>query len=169
MNKCVFLDRDGVINQEVGDYVYTQERFQMISGVHEAVAKIKQAGYLIIVITNQAGISKGIYTVEQMQLCHDLMQKELQHQVDYVYYSPWHPSVSDSLSRKPGTLMFERAIARFDIDVARSWMVGDRERDLIPAKKLGIQTIQVGGGNDQAADFAEQNLIHAVDKQIVSK
>lgn len=158
MNKCVFLDRDGVINQDNPDYTYSLDRFHLLPGVVEAISKLKSAGFLIVVVTNQAGISKGIYTRFEMQDCHDYMQEQLGHQIDKIYYAPWHPSVSDSLSRKPGTLMFERAIARFDIDVTQSWMIGDKARDLIPAKKMGLKTIQVGGNKDEAADFVCADL-----------
>ncbi|XOV91970.1 MAG: D-glycero-alpha-D-manno-heptose-1,7-bisphosphate 7-phosphatase [Bacteroidota bacterium] len=157
-NKCVFLDRDGVINEDNPDYVYKPESFHLISGVVDAVTKLKGAGYLIIVVTNQSGIAKGLYTREEMDACHELMQKELGHQVDYIYYAPFHESISNSLSRKPGSLMFERAIARFDIDPKNSWMIGDKARDIVPAKKLGIRTIQVGGLNDGVADYISQDL-----------
>ncbi len=162
MNKCIFLDRDGVINRDYPDYVYTLDRFEILPGVIEAITRIKEAGFLAIVVTNQSGISKGIYTRFQMQECHDYMQQELGHQIDRIYYAPWHPDQSESLSRKPSTLMFERAIARYDIDVSQSWMIGDKERDLIPAQKLGIKTIQVGGREDQLATFVEKDLLSAI-------
>ena len=69
MNKCIFLDRDGVLNVERGDYTYLPQDFKIIDGVPEAIKKIKEAGYLAIVITNQAGITKGIYTRETRRAC----------------------------------------------------------------------------------------------------
>lgn len=164
MNKCIFLDRDGVINKDFVDYAYTLDRFIILDGVREAVAMIKKAGYLAIVITNQSGIAKGVYNRSQMQECHDYMQQELNHQIDRIYYAPWHPDFSESLSRKPGTLMFERAIARYDIDIDQSWMIGDKKRDLIPAIKMGLKTIQVDGHDDEMADFVEPNLLAAVER-----
>ncbi|MBV6642021.1 MAG: HAD family hydrolase [Cyclobacteriaceae bacterium] len=159
--KCVFLDRDGVINEDSPDYVYKPESFQLIPGVPEAIKAIKAAGYLIIVATNQSGIAKGLYTREDMRACHSLMQKKLDHCIDHIYYAPFHESVSKSLSRKPGSLMFERAIARFDIDPYQSWMVGDKARDIIPAKKLGIKTVQVDGLTDGGADHVAKDLYAA--------
>lgn len=164
MNKCIFLDRDGVINKDFVDYAYTLDRFIILDGVREAVTMIKKAGYLAIVITNQSGIAKGVYNRSQMQECHDYMQQELNHQIDRIYYAPWHPDFSESLSRKPGTLMFERAIARYDIDIDQSWMIGDKKRDLIPAIKMGLKTIQVDGHDDEMADFVEPNLLAAVER-----
>ncbi|WP_258098883.1 D-glycero-alpha-D-manno-heptose-1,7-bisphosphate 7-phosphatase [Marinoscillum pacificum] len=163
MNKCVFLDRDGVINKDHSNYTYSLDRFIILPGVPEAITKIRAAGFKIVVITNQSGISQSIYTRFQMQECHDFMQEKLNCEIDKIYYAPWHPSVSDSLSRKPGTLMFERAISRFDIDVSQSWMIGDKARDITPAKKMGLQTIQVGGDNDGLADFVSEDLLSAVE------
>tara|TARA_B100000941_G_scaffold120714_1_gene84780 strand:+ start:63589 stop:64206 length:618 start_codon:yes stop_codon:yes gene_type:complete len=159
--KCVFLDRDGVINEDSPNYVYKPETFQLIHGVPEAIEAIKAAGYLIIVVTNQSGIAKGIYTRNDMQVCHALMQQQLGHRIDYIYYAPFHESVSNSLSRKPGSLMFERAIARFDIDPGKSWMVGDKARDIKPAQKLGINTVQVDGLSDGGADHVAKDLYTA--------
>lgn len=150
-----------MINKDFVDYAYTLDRFIILDGVREAVAMLKQAGYLLVVITNQSGIAKGVYSRAQMQECHDYMLQELGHQIDRIYYAPWHPNHSESLSRKPGTLMFERAIARFDVDIAASWMIGDKKRDLIPAIKMGLKTIQVDGHDDQMADFVEADLLGA--------
>ena len=116
MNKCIFLDRDGVLNVERGDYTYEPEDFIIEDRVPEAIQLIKEAGYLAIVITNQAGISKGLYTRKQMQACHGILMEKTGHLIDHIYYSPYHPSFSESLTRKPETLMIEKAIAKFDID-----------------------------------------------------
>ncbi len=162
--KAVFLDRDGVINRERGEYTYLTKDFELIEGVVESIAKIKGYGYKVIVITNQAGIAKGIYSEEQMKACHDKMQEACSHQIDAIYFAPLHPSVSESLARKPGSLMFERAIAKFDIDVAQSWMVGDKMRDLIPAKALGMSTILVSEeGKGADADHQRRSLFHSLD------
>lgn len=161
MMKCVFLDRDGVINKDFVDYAYTLDKFFILDGVREAVAALKGAGYLLIIITNQSGIAKGIYTVEQMNICHAYMQHELGNGIDDIFYAPWHPSISESLSRKPGTLMFERAIAKHQIDVSQSWMVGDKGRDLEPALKLGLRTIQVDGNDDGVALHVVDDLLAA--------
>lgn len=166
MNKCVFLDRDGVINKDFVDYAYSLDRFIILPGVREGITLLKNAGYLIVIITNQSGIAKGIYTRSQMQECHDYLQREVDQQIDKIYYAPGHPSYSESLSRKPGTLMFEKAIAKFNIDISNSWMIGDKKRDLIPAIKMGLKTIQVDGHDDKMADYAEKNLLNAAERII---
>ncbi len=162
-HKCVFLDRDGVLNRERGEYTFLPQDFEVIKGVPTAIDELKKNGFLVIIITNQAGIAKGIYTREQMKQCHELLQEACHHAIDAIYYCPYHPTYSASLARKPDSLMFEKAMARFDIKPETSWMAGDKERDLIPARKLGIKTI--GITESQAigeADFMAKNLTEAV-------
>src|SRR5258708_38103982 len=132
--KCVFLDRDGVLNQDFTDYSYRLNRFHILPGVPDALYKLKDAGFILVVVTNQSGIAQQIYTIREMELCHAFLQEAWEHVIDHIYFSPYHPSVTASLARKPGTLMFEKAIAKFNIDVTQSWMVGDRGRDIIPAR-----------------------------------
>lgn len=144
MRPCVFLDRDGVLNEDRVNYAYRLDHFHILKGVPEALQLLKDHGYLLIVVTNQSGIAQGIYTEAEMHQCHQFLQQECNHLIDHFYYSPYHPSVTASLLRKPGTLMFEKAIARYGVDVNASWMVGDKGRDLIPARAMGLRTIQVG-------------------------
>ncbi|BDD03249.1 D-glycero-alpha-D-manno-heptose-1,7-bisphosphate 7-phosphatase [Aureibacter tunicatorum] len=150
MNKCVFLDRDGVLNVERGEYTYKTSDFVVEIGVAESLNKLKAAGFLLIVITNQAGIAKGLYEKEDVLKCHQKLQSETGNQIDALYYSPYHPLQTESLTRKPDSLMFEKAIAKFNIDPAQSWMIGDKERDIVPANKLGIQGILISDLNDES-------------------
>ncbi|MEM9339464.1 MAG: HAD-IIIA family hydrolase [Bacteroidota bacterium] len=144
MNKAVFLDRDGIINEEIGDYVYDLPSFRIVDGVIELLKGLKEKGFILIVITNQAGIAKGRYGHAEVKKLHDYFQEQSGHLIDKFYYAYHHPDyTSESLSRKPGSLLFEKAIARYQIDVSKSWMVGDKERDLIPARKLSIRTVRV--------------------------
>ncbi len=163
MNRCVFLDRDGVLNKDNPDYTFTVENFVILPGVIEALAKLKRAGYLLVVVTNQSGIDKGLYTIDQMKACHDFFQKTSDGVIDHFYFSPYHRSINASLLTKPDTLMFEKAIAKFGIDVKQSWMIGDRSRDLIPARSLGIRTIQVGDEvePEHRAEFTVYSLVEA--------
>ena len=163
MNKCIFLDRDGVLNVERGDYTFLPEDFIIPPGVPEAIKMIKEAGYLAIVITNQAGISKGVYTREQMQACHDILMEKTSGLIDKIYYSPYHPVFSDSLSRKPDTLMIEKAKAKFDIDLAESWLIGDRPRDIECGQRMGLKTVWVTekATDECHPDFVAGSLIEA--------
>ncbi|MCC9136139.1 D-glycero-alpha-D-manno-heptose-1,7-bisphosphate 7-phosphatase [Pontibacter silvestris] len=142
--KCVFLDRDGVLNRERGDYTYRLEDFEVLPGVREALGLLKENGFLLIVVTNQGGIAKGLYTKRDTMACHQKLQDSCGSIIDAIYYAPGHHTVSASLSRKPDSLMLERAIAKYNIDPAVSWMVGDALRDMEAGKKAGVKTILVG-------------------------
>ncbi len=161
-DKYVLLDRDGVINADRPDYVYTPDHLVILPGVPEALQQLNDHGYGIVVITNQSGIAQGFYTREDMRGCHRVIQEACHGLIEAFYYAPGHPSVSESLSRKPGSLLFEKAMARFRFDPAKSWMVGDKDRDLVPARKLGMRTIQVLYSNSPHADFYSENLPEAV-------
>ncbi len=163
MSRCVFLDRDGVLNKDNPNYTYTIETFEVLPGVVEALAMLKKAGYLLVVVTNQSGIDKGIYTIDQMKECHAYFQQVSDGAIDHFYYSPYHRTIHESLLTKPRSLMFEKAIARFGIDTDQSWMVGDRGRDLIPARALGIRTIQIGDEveEEHRGDYKVNSLMEA--------
>ncbi len=160
--KCVFLDRDGVINQELGDYAYRLDHFKIITGVKEALYQLKSAGFLLIIVTNQAGIAKKRYTEKEVLACHDHLQKTCGFLVDDLYFSPHHPSVTESMLRKPDSLMFEKAMAKHNINASLSWMVGDSERDIYPAQKMKLKTIGIGKAAEANPDYVAQNLLEAV-------
>src|SRR6267154_4160266 len=161
MNPCVFLDRDGVLNKDNPNYTFRVADFEILPGVTDALKRLKSRGYLLVVVTNQSGIAQGFYTRQQMEECHDYFQQQCGNLIDHFYFSPDHPSVTASLSRKPGTLMFEKAISKYAIDVKKSWMVGDRGRDITPARALGINTLQVGDEIDEneKANYRVTNLL----------
>jgi D-glycero-D-manno-heptose 1,7-bisphosphate phosphatase len=163
MNPCVFLDRDGVLNKDNPNYTFRVADFELLPGVVDALGQLKASGYLLVVVTNQSGIAQGLYTRQQMDACHHYFQQQCGNLIDHFYFSPDHPSVTASLSRKPDTLMFEKAISKFTIEVKKSWMVGDRGRDIVPARKLGIKTIQIGDEIDEneKADRRVSNLPEA--------
>lgn len=163
MNKVVFLDRDGVLNEELGFQVTSFDQFKVKVGVAEGLKRLKSAGFLLIVVTNQSGIAKGNYDDAFVMQCHQTIQELSGNALDDIYFAPGYDSVSKSLSRKPGSLMLERAIAKHDIDVKFSWMIGDRESDMIPAKKMGLNTIQVVEGEvSSLADSKALNFAEAV-------
>jgi D-glycero-D-manno-heptose 1,7-bisphosphate phosphatase len=164
-HKCIFLDRDGVINRDRVDYAYELSHFEILPGVPEALSRLKEAGFLLVVVTNQSGIAKGIYTREDMRACHQYMHEQTGHVIDGIYYAPHHPVVTESLTRKPDSLMFEKAIAKFEVDVAASWMVGDKERDITPAQKLGIPAILISETRPATqARYTVRDLAEAADR-----
>jgi D-glycero-D-manno-heptose 1,7-bisphosphate phosphatase len=165
MNKCIFLDRDGVLNEEVGTYVFKKADFKILDGVKEAVQKLKAAGYLLIVITNQAGIAKGLYTKKEVLECHEILQKECDYLIDDLYFSPHHEDYDTaSLLKKPNSLMIEKAMAKYNIDPTKSWMIGDQNRDIVAGKKAGLKTIFVSKVNCvPTAEYNASSLLNAVE------
>ena len=161
--KCVFLDRDGVLNKELGDYLYRTEDLIIPDGVVEALQLLKKAGYLLIVITNQAGIARGLYHADAVYAIHERMQEASGNILDDLYFSPYHPEFSGrSLSRKPDSLLLEKAIAKYNIDPEQSWMIGDRARDMEAGHKAGLKTIHIISENEiSAGDYAAENLFAA--------
>ncbi|MEN7548409.1 HAD family hydrolase [Rapidithrix thailandica] len=168
--KCIFLDRDGVLNVERGRYVYELDDFEIETKIPEAVSLLKEAGYLVIIITNQAGIAKGMYGHEEVKKCHKKLQEAVKHQIDALYYAPYHPITTESFGRKPDSLLLEKAQAKFDIDMENSWMVGDKERDLEAAQKAGVTNLVFIGEempeNSRATHLAI-NLYETVTKHIL--
>jgi D-glycero-D-manno-heptose 1,7-bisphosphate phosphatase len=164
MNKCIFLDRDGVLNEELGEYVYKKENFIILDGVKEAVQKLKAAGYLLIVITNQSGIAKGIYTKKEVLECHEMLQSACDYLIDDIYFSPHHEDYDTaSLLKKPNSLMIEKAMAKYNIDPNLSWMIGDQPRDIEAGKKAGLKTIFVSKtSKNTEAEAISNSLLEAV-------
>jgi D-glycero-D-manno-heptose 1,7-bisphosphate phosphatase len=163
MKKCVFLDRDGVLNHE-REYITQKEDFIIQNGVVEGLSLLKKAGYLLIVVTNQAGIAKGLYTEMMVKELHNILQNQCGGIIDDLYFAKHHPNyTSDSLLRKPDSLMLEKAMAKYDIDSTQSFMIGDAERDVKAGKKAGVKTIHIAGGKEKTAlaDWQFGSLLEA--------
>ncbi|MDB5241996.1 MAG: D,D-heptose 1,7-bisphosphate phosphatase [Spirosoma sp.] len=164
MNKCIFLDRDGVLNEDRTDYVYRVEDFVIPDGVPEALRILKEAGYLLIVVTNQAGIAKGLYTRDDMMACYNYLQKQCGYVIDDIYYSPHHPDYnSHSLTRKPDSLLLEKAMAKYNIIADESWMIGDAQRDMQAGRRVGVRTVRIAHTNHRSpdSDGCAPNLLEA--------
>lgn len=146
---ALFLDRDGVINIDHG-YVSRPEQFEFVEGIFDVVAAANQAGYMAIVITNQAGIGRGYYTETDFHQLTDWMQKQFSlrgARIDAVYYCPYHPEYGvgeyrkDSEFRKPGPGMLLQAQREHDIDMQRSILVGDKPSDIQAGINAGVGTL----------------------------
>jgi len=145
-NKALFLDRDGVINRERGEYTYRVEDFEILPSVLESLQLAQEKGYKLIVITNQGGIAKGIYTHQDVEKAHRYLTDELEKNgvtLTDIFYSPHHQDYSKSLDRKPDSLMLEKAIAIYNINPDQSIMIGDSERDIIASEKVGVKGIKI--------------------------
>lgn len=136
--KAVFLDRDGVINVDHG-YIYTSKDFDFVSGIFELLSFFKSRGYLLLVVTNQSGIARGYYSIEDFLKLTDFMQESIEKRVgfklDKVYFCPHFEGCE---CRKPKIGMFKEACMDFDIDLENSIMIGDKESDMQAAQNAGV-------------------------------
>jgi histidinol-phosphate phosphatase family protein len=155
---AVFLDRDGVINREL-DHLGSVDRFELLPGAAEAIGRLNRAGFLVLVATNQPGVAKGFFTEDTVREIHRRLETEIGRGGAYVngiYYCPHHPEKGfpgeveslkiDCECRKPKTGMIDRARGEFNIDVSRSWFVGDSARDIECGRRAGMRTVGVRTG-----------------------
>jgi D-glycero-D-manno-heptose 1,7-bisphosphate phosphatase len=151
--KALFLDRDGVINVERGTFTWKKEDFLLLRGILKLTKKAQEKGYKIIIITNQSGIARGLYSHQDVKLLHQYMLSLFQEagvMIDSIYYCPHHPEFTGKcFCRKPGSLLIERAAAKLEIDTSLSFMFGDKERDLIAGQTAGCKTVWVGQGRPE--------------------
>src|SRR5688572_7880956 len=184
---AVFIDRDGTISEEVG-YVNHPSRFRVYPYSSEAIRILNDAGWLAIVITNQAGVARGYFSEDVIHKIHDQLTRDLQNEsakLDAIYYCAHHPSVgeapyrSDCDCRKPKTGLIQQAAKDFEIDLEVSWMAGDRYSDVELARNAGLRSAFVLSGYGRGEweyqsqvwahrpDLVCENLLEAV-KSIVN-
>ncbi len=146
-NKAVFLDRDGVLNQEMGDYVCRLEDFHVLEQNIEPLKILQDRGYLLIVATNQGGLAKGWYTEAELAKMHaHLRNVYKKHGVEFtdIFYCPHHPNFTgDCDCRKPKPGMLFRGIEKYNLDPAKSYFIGDRERDVEAGTAAGVKGILI--------------------------
>lgn len=172
--KCVFLDRDGVINKKAseGDYIKNWGEFKFLPVVKKAIQRLNKAGFLVIIITNQQGIAKGLMTEEDLKDVHTKMVEELKRsgaKIDGIYYCP-HDEKDNCNCRKPKIGMFLEAFKDFKdvgikINLNESYIIGDSEKDIIAGKTIGLKTIKLGKYLKEA-DMVKDNLLEA-SKEII--
>ena len=146
MQKAIFLDRDGVLNKEIGAYVTHHDFFDVPEFVPVQLKRLQDAHYILIVITNQGGIAKGLYTNGELNSIHQKLTAVLAKSgvtLTAIYYCPHHPDYGKCLCRKPGSLMIEKAISKYDIDAEQSFMIGDTVRDIEAAEAAGVKGILI--------------------------
>ena len=163
MIRAIFFDRDGVLNEEVG-YLWEIEKFKWIDGAREAVKFCNERKILTVVVTNQGGIARGLYTAADVENLHGFMQKSLAEigaHLDGFYFCPHHPEgvvekfsvVCDCRKPKPGLIL--RACEDFKIDPAQAILFGDTDRDILAARAAGLRA---------GIFFTEGNLLEAIKK-----
>jgi D-glycero-D-manno-heptose 1,7-bisphosphate phosphatase len=183
---AVFIDRDGTISEEVG-YINHPSRFRLFPYAAEAIKILNENGWLAIVVTNQAGVARGYFSEDMIVSVHEQLKRTLKEgsaQLDAIYYCAHHPSVGeppyrlDCDCRKPKTGLIDCAMKDFEIDLAASWMAGDRYGDVELARKAGLHSAFVLSGYGrgeweyqrhswvQQPDIVCENLLDAVRKII---
>lgn len=166
--RVVFLDRDGTINVEVG-YLSRPEDFVMIDGAAEAIKLLNDAGFVVVVVSNQSGVARGYFTEEDVMKVNDRMLFELNVKgafVDAVYYCPHHPDFGDEKykvdceCRKPKTGMVEKAKEELGISTEGSFVVGDHKGDIELGKNIGAKTVLLlsGHGSEEAKKLGEEGI-----------
>lgn len=153
MSKLILLDRDGVLNKELGGYVTAPEAFDILPHVVPNLKRLVDAGYMLVVITNQGGIAKKLYSHEILKQIHAKMIAELASHgivLTEIYYCPHHQDTGKCLCRKPASIMIEKALARFKVNPQDAIMIGDTPRDIEAATSAGIQSYKVDSNEDWA-------------------
>jgi len=173
MKRALFIDRDGTISEEVG-YINHPSRFRVFPYAAAAIRHLNENDWLAIVVTNQAGVARGYFTEEMVKTVHAEMTAELGRQgarLDAIYYCAHHPSVGappyryDCDCRKPRPGLIKQAVEDFDVDLAASWMVGDRYSDVELARNAGVHSMFVLSGYGRGEwEHQRQNWIEQPDK-----
>jgi D-glycero-D-manno-heptose 1,7-bisphosphate phosphatase len=160
---AIFLDRDGTLVEEV-NYLHRPEDMRLFPSTGDALQKLRKAGYLLVVVTNQSGIGRGVYTDEDMKAVHDAMQQKLGGIIDGFYHCP-HLPCEGCECRKPGLKMIRDAERDLHIDLTASWIIGDKKIDVETGQSAGIKTALVltGYGRSHKDALEEQPDVIADD------
>ena len=175
MVRAIFMDRDGTVSAEIG-YMYRSDMYKPFPWTGQAIRKINESGMKAVLITNQSGVERGYFPESMVHATHDVLRAELERwgaHLDAAYFCPHQPDTGcDCRKPKPGLII--RAAREMDIDIANSFMVGDRYLDIETGHSAGAKSVLVrsGDGADQLAefrdftdqpDFVADNLLHAVE------
>jgi D-glycero-D-manno-heptose 1,7-bisphosphate phosphatase len=182
MRKIVFLDRDGVVNVNpvYRDYVKSPSEFKFLPGSRKAIKLLNQAGFKVIIISNQTGVGKGLYSKENLKKITDKMLRGLKASnaaLDKICYCIHHPD-SNCGCRKPKTGMFKKAVRKSKFDRKNSYFIGDTERDTLAGHAFKVKTIAVLSGYAKRKDikkwavqpdFIAKDLLEAVEGVILGR
>jgi D-glycero-D-manno-heptose 1,7-bisphosphate phosphatase len=166
LRAAAFVDRDGTLMAEK-EYLADPEGVALLDGAVEALARLRRAGFAIVIVTNQSGIARGLYTEDDYHRVAARLQALLEDAgvpPDGTYYCPHHPDHTGPCDcRKPGTGMYERAARELGLDLAASWYVGDKVTDVLPARALGGHGILVRTGYGAAEEAGLPEGVAVVD------
>jgi D-glycero-D-manno-heptose 1,7-bisphosphate phosphatase len=150
-NKAIFLDRDGVLIRERGEYTWLLEDVEINNGVIPALKEFAENNFRLVIISNQGGIARGLFTCNEADYIHLHLQRNFSFHnivIDEFYFCPHHPSAGKCLCRKPLSLLIEKAIARFRLDPSLCWFIGDADRDIDAGNAAGVKSIKVEVNGD---------------------
>jgi D-glycero-D-manno-heptose 1,7-bisphosphate phosphatase len=189
MNKAVFLDRDGTVNEEVG-YLDDLGKLRLIPGAGAAIRRLNETGFTVVLVTNQSGVARGYFPESLVHDAHERLDELLKSEgarIDAVYYCPHHPKAGNSQytrecdCRKPRTGLIDKAVKDLGIDIRHSYLVGDKWSDIELAQRAGVHAVLVASGfppgdpgNKRSArvrdpDFAAPSLAAAAEWIIKSE
>lgn len=169
-----FLDRDGVLNVD-SSYVHRPDELEWIDDAPAAVRLLNEAGFVVVVVTNQSGVARGIYDEAAVRRLHEHMQRVLAERgarIDAFYYCPHHPDGKVAQyalrcnCRKPGTGMLDQAAKDWPVDRARSFLIGDKDVDMQAADTFGIKGVMFDWRKDSLVDLVRKTVNSAADRRI---
>jgi D-glycero-D-manno-heptose 1,7-bisphosphate phosphatase len=171
MNRAAFLDRDGVINRKAreGEYITRWEDLEILPGVPEAIARLNQAGFRVIVVSNQRCVAKGLITIPALEVLHDRLRGVLAGagaRIDAIYYCP-HEKAPVCRCRKPAPGMLLDAARDHEIELGVSWMIGDSQADMAAGRAAGCKTALVAGLDEvvtEKPEISARSLADAVEQ-----
>ena len=147
MTKSIFLDRDGVlINNSEHYYIWNQEQLSLVEGIVENLQKLSASGFQLFVVSNQGGISRGLYSKNDVEVLHSELIgkfKENGIEIQEIVFCPHHPEIEKCMCRKPGSLLIDKLVAKYGISKEDSYMIGDSESDMEAAQKANIKGIKI--------------------------
>ena len=176
LRPAIFLDRDGVIIEDV-KYLASPTQVRLIAGSADAIAELNRAGWPVVVVTNQSGVARGMFTLEGVHAVHRHLSDQLAGygaKIEAYYFCPHYPTAevpayrTECSCRKPKPGMLRQAAAELGLDLARSWMIGDRESDLAAGAAAGASTILVRTGHGAGTDITTLDRT-ALTLQLVAK
>ena len=166
MSQAIFLDRDGVINFERGDYTFRIEDFSFVNGIIDACIDWTNKGYPIIIITNKGGIAKKRYGHIEVATLHQHIIDQLKVKgvvITDIYYCPHHNEIEACFCRKPKPLMIERALHQYDLNPNNCVIIGDSDRDIQAAEQAGVAGIKI------TANELPHNIVQLVENVFKSR
>jgi D-glycero-D-manno-heptose 1,7-bisphosphate phosphatase len=173
--QAVFLDRDGTVIEEAG-YLGDPAGVCLLPGAARAIRQLNEHGFIVVVVTNQSGIARGLLTLDEYRATERRLDELLTVEgarLDAHYFCPHLPELSGPCEcRKPGSLLYRQAAVRFGLDLSRSWWVGDRIRDVLPAESFSARGILLGeleAANESASRFLKASDLTEAVEAIVSR